>query len=146
MHINELSLLHLFSYWTVPKTGPRAFSGTIGKALQTCDKNPVVHFEQIEAREPLRSINVDDLSTDQKYLYAVCRAVTFGQFHDDLEYKNSGNICQSWWLTLANRVLRPSENLKTLTDFIVNVYVSTWFDIKCQPMSLSQMSQYICGT
>ena len=45
----------------------------------------------------------------------------------------------SQWLTLANRVLRlyasvstPSENLKTLTDFIINVYAPT-FDIKCQP-------------
>ena len=74
------------------------------KALQTCDRNPVVHFEPTEAREPLRSINVDDLSTDQKYLYAVCLAVTSDQFHDDLENKNFGNICQSRWLTLANRV------------------------------------------
>ena len=129
---------HLLSYLDGPTTGPRAFSGTIGKALQTCDKNPVVRFEPIEARKPLRSIAVDDLSTDQKYLYAVCLAVTSGQFHDDLENKNPGNICQSRWLTLANRVLRlyaststPSKNLKTLADFIVNLYVPTWFDIKC---------------
>ena len=123
-----------------PTTGPRAFSGTIGKAQQTCDKNPVVRFEPIEARELLRSIDVDDLSTEQKYLYAVCLAVTSGQFHDDLEYKILGNICQSGWLTLANRVLRlyesittSSKNLKTCADFIVNVYLPTWCDIKCQP-------------
>ena len=49
-------------------------------------------------------------------------------------------MCHFWWLTLANRVLRryasvstPSENLKTLADFIINVYAPTWFDIKCQP-------------
>ena len=84
LYINELPLRHLFSYLDGPTTGPRAFSGTIGKALQTCDKNPVVRCEPIEAREPLRSIAVDDLSTDQKYLYAVCLAVTSGQFHDDL--------------------------------------------------------------
>ena len=41
-------------------------------------------------------------------------------------------------MTLANRVLRlyasisTPENLKTLANFIVNVYVPTWFDIKCQ--------------
>ena len=139
-----MPLRHLFSYLDGPTAGPKAFSGTIGKALQTCDKNPVVRFKPIEAREPLRSIDVDDLSTDQKYLYAVCLAVTYGKFHNDLEYKNPGNICQSRWLTLANRVLRlyasvstPSENLKTLADFIVNVYVPTWFDIKCQPKCIN---------
>ena len=137
MHINELSLLHLFSYLDGPTTGPRAFSGTIGKALQTCDKNPGVRLEPIEAREPLRSIHVADLSTDKKYLCAVCRAVTSGQFHNDIEQKNSGNICQSRWLTFANRVLRPFENLKTLADFIVNVYLSTWFDVKCQPKCIN---------
>ena len=120
-----------------PTTDPRVFYGTVGKPLQTCDKNPDVRFEPIEATEPLRSINVGDLSNDKKYLYAVCLAVTSGQFHDDLEYKNSGNICQSRWLTLANCVLRPSENLKTLADFTVNVYVSTWFDIKCQPKCIN---------
>ena len=105
---------HLFSYLDGLTTGPRGFSGTIGEALHTCDKNPVVRFEPTKAREPLCSINVDDLSTDQKYLNAVCLAVTFSQFHDDLEYKNLGNICQSQWLTLANRVLRPSKKNFTL--------------------------------
>ena len=65
--MNDLHLWHLFSYLDGPTTGPRAFSGTIGKALQTCDKNTVVRFELIKARKPLRSIAVDDLSTDQKY-------------------------------------------------------------------------------
>ena len=124
LDINELPLRHLFSYLDGPTTGPRAFSGTIGKALQTCDKNLVVCFEPIEAREPLRFIDVDDLSTDQKYLYAVCFAVTSGQFHDDLEYKNHRNICQARWLTLASRVLRlyasitTPDNLKTWADFL----------------------------
>ena len=106
-------------------------------------QKPVVRFGPIEAIEPLRSIDVDDLKNDQKYLYAVCLALTSAKFHDDLEYINPGNICQSRWLTLANRALRlyarlasittPSKNLKTWADFIVNVYVPSWFDIKCQP-------------
>ena len=68
LHIKELPLRHLFGYLDSPTTGPRAFSDTIGKALQTCDKNPVVCFEPIESREPLRPIDIDDLSTDQNYL------------------------------------------------------------------------------
>ena len=128
----------LFGYLDGPTTGPRAFSGTIGKALQICDKNPVVRFEPIESREPLR-LDVDDLSTDQNYPYEICLAVTSGQFHDDLAHKYPGNMCHSRWLTFANRVLRlyasvsTPENLKTLADFIINAYAPTWFDIKCQP-------------
>ena len=139
MHINELPLRHLFGYLDGPTTSPRAFSGTIDKALQTCNKNPVVCFEPIESRELLRSIDVDDLSTDQNYLSEISLAVTSGQFHDDLAHKYPGNMCHSRWLTLANRVLRlhasvssPSENLKTLADFIINVCAPTWCDIKCQ--------------
>ena len=61
LHMKELPLRHLFGYLGGPTTGPRAFSDTIGKALQTCDKNPVVCFEPIESREPLRPIDIDDL-------------------------------------------------------------------------------------
>ena len=140
LHINELPLRHLFDYLYGPTTGPRAFSGTIGKALQTCDKNPVVHFEPIKSQESLRPIDVDDLTTDQNYLYKICLAVNSGQFRDDLAYKYPGNMCHSRWLTLANRVLRlyasvstSSKDLKTLADFILNVYAPTWCDIKYQP-------------
>ena len=108
-----MHLRHLFSYLDGPTTGPRAFSAAIGKAQQTCDKIKVVRFELIKVREPLRSKAVDDLSTDQKYLYAVCLAVTSGKFQDDLENKNPGNICQSWWLTFANRVLRLCASTST---------------------------------
>ena len=53
-------------------------------------------------------------------------------------------MCQCRRLTLANCVLRfyasistPSENLKTLADFIVNLYVPTWYNIKCQPKCIN---------
>ena len=36
LHINELPLQHLFDYLNGPTTGPRAFSGTVGKALVCC--------------------------------------------------------------------------------------------------------------
>ena len=52
LHINELLLRHLFGYLDGLTTGPRAFSDTICKALQTFDKNPVVRFEPTESREP----------------------------------------------------------------------------------------------
>ena len=139
LHINELPLRHLFDNLDGPTTGPKAFSGLLGKALQSCDKKCVVDFETIEFREPLRSIDVDGLSTDQNYLYKICIAVTSGKFHDGLEYRYPGNMCHSRWLKLANRILRlyasrtsPSGALKTLADYVVNVYAPSWFDIKCQ--------------
>ena len=47
LHINELPLRHLFDYLDGPTTGPRAFSGTIGKALQTCDKIQLFVLSQL---------------------------------------------------------------------------------------------------
>ena len=96
LHINELPLRHLFRYLNGPTTGPTAFSGAIGKAFQTCDKNPVVRFEPIESREPLQLTDVDDLSTDQNYLYEICLAVSSGQFHNDLAYKYPGNKAEHY--------------------------------------------------
>ena len=48
LHINELPLRLLFSCLDDPTTSPRAFSGTIGKALQTCDKNQLFVLGQLK--------------------------------------------------------------------------------------------------
>ena len=62
LHINELPLRHLFDYLEGPTTEPRIFSRTIDKALQTCDKRPVISFEQFPARQKLRNLDVNALS------------------------------------------------------------------------------------
>ena len=54
-------------------------------------------------------------------------------------------MCHSRWLTLPYSILRlyasisaPSETLKTLANFIINVHAPTWFDIKCQPIGVNR--------
>ena len=66
-NLNELPLKHLDG----PTTGPRGFSSLImpiGKSLANCEKLPIVDFEPLNCVLP-PSINSDDLSTDQKYLF-----------------------------------------------------------------------------
>ena len=56
---------------------------------------------------------------------------------DSLARRSPGKLGYARWLTTANRVLRvlissvnPSENLCLITNFIIEVYARTWFDIK----------------
>ena len=50
------------------------------------------------------------LSTDQKYLYAICQAVVSGYFPVDLIHKCPGKMAHSRWLTTANRILRHQQS------------------------------------
>jgi len=94
-------------------TGPRGFSGSIGKWLQTC-------IEQLSNLDP------KELSTDQRYLLEMCNSISKGECSVDLSMRNPGCLNYSQWLTTANRILRlyvsdkkPSENLKILVTFII---------------------------
>ncbi|KAK4875981.1 hypothetical protein RN001_012403 [Aquatica leii] len=96
-------------------TGPQGFSGKIGKLLETCDKLPVVKFQPIQGELP--DVDVAVLSTDQKYLYQACHAISSGIFPFDLSKRNPGPLAHSRWLTCANRILQrnayftPPKNL-----------------------------------
>lgn len=81
-----------------------------------------------------------DLSTDQKYLYEITVAISSNNLSADLANRNPEKITHSRWLTIANRILRlyvssvkPSKNLRTLTQFVVKVYAPVWFEIKSKP-------------
>lgn len=138
LHANELPLRHLFHHLDGNTTGPKTYSGTIGKLLLNCeDKNPV-KYEAIPLPTDVNfPTNVDDLSTDQKYLLKIMNAVSSGICSLELANTKPGPMSHSRWLTTANRILRlyvstevPSENLKTLATFIMNVYGPMWFSIK----------------
>ena len=85
-------------------------------------------------------IDVQDLSTDQKYLHEICTAVINGQCPQDLSLCNPGAINHSRWLTTGNRILqlyigsqKPSHELIILAKFVIRVYAPMWFSIKCNP-------------
>lgn len=47
LHGNELPLRHLFQYLDGVTTGPRGYSGPIGKQLANCHNRPGVAFEAV---------------------------------------------------------------------------------------------------
>lgn len=95
LHANELPLRHLLQFLDCLTTGPRGFSGEIGKLLETCDKLPVVKFQPIEGELP--DVDVAVSSTDQKYLYQACHAISSRSFSFDLSKRNPGYLAHSWF-------------------------------------------------
>src|SRR5207253_1076375 len=82
-------------------------------------------------------IDRTDLSSDQKYLLDISRAVSSGECPPDLAYRSPGKMAHSRWLTTANRILRlyvstaePPDDLKVLAEYVIKVYVPSWFEIK----------------
>lgn len=136
LHANELPLRHLMQHLDGKTSGPRGYSGNIGKLLETCENLPLVDFEKIEVNLPV--VDLKTLSTDQKYLYEICQGISLGNVSTSLSQREPGKMAHSRWVTTANRILRlyvstisPSENLKILAQYVVKVYAPTWFEIKC---------------
>lgn len=82
---------------------------------------------------------IDDieLSNDAKYLYEIAVAVSSGVCSAQLASMWPGPIHHARWLTKASRTLRsyiasenPSNNLRVLVEFIMRLYVPTYFSIK----------------
>lgn len=138
LHMNELPFRHLFQHIDGSTSGPHTFSGTIGRELENCGKIPITQFQPIPTNLP--ELSAEDISTDQKYLYRIVKAVSTGIFPSDLAHKSPGKMSHARWLTRANRILRlyvsvdtASANLITLATYIVKVYAPVWFSIKTRP-------------
>lgn len=138
LHTNELPLRHLFLTLDGRTSGPTEYSGPIGKELVVCENKTPVYFCAVSGNLPdLSESVVEVLSTDQKYLYEMCQAVSIGFCSPELANRQPGKMTHSRWLTSANRILRlyvstlnPSENLKMLVNYVVKVYAPIWFLIK----------------
>lgn len=138
MHSNELPLRHLLQHMDGKTTGPKGYCGEIGKKLENCEKNPVVDFKKIDVNFP--DIDFTELSTDQKYLYEICIAISKGTISPSLAQREPGKMAHSRWLTTANRILRlyvstekPSYILNVITEYVMKVYAQTWFELKVRP-------------
>jgi hypothetical protein len=142
LHANELPLRKLLIHLDGPTSGPKAFTGKIGKALINVEKKAIVKFAAIDSSFP--DVMRKDLSCDQAYLLDMCLSILLGSCAESLAKKSPGIMVHSRWLTTANRILRlyvsttdPSENLIILTVFIIKVYAPMWFNIKTRPSCLS---------
>ncbi|GBM23767.1 hypothetical protein AVEN_271129-1 [Araneus ventricosus] len=71
LHFNELPLRHLFE---LKSFGPSSYTGDIERNLKGCEKLPLVDIDNIE----LPSIDLTNLSCDQKYLLDICTAISSG--------------------------------------------------------------------
>ena len=139
---NELPLRHLLIQLDGKTSGPRQFTGPIGRLLyETNFENlPIVDFQPI----PAEVIEIDenystDLSSDQRYLFEMYEAVSTGVCKSSLASQKPGVMAHSRWLTTASRALRvyvstedPPENLKLLVLYVMQVYTPMWFTIKRQ--------------
>jgi len=138
LHATELPLRHLMKHLDGRTSGPTGFSGPIGSALAKCELLPLCQFDAVHTELPV--VIPEDLSTDQRYLYEMCKSVDAGCCPEELSRRNPGKMAHSRWLTTANRVLRlyvstknPSASLKMLVAFVVQVYAPVWFAVKSKP-------------
>src|SRR6218665_1341298 len=115
---------HLLQSLDGTTSGPRSFSGPLGKRLLTCEQLPVTHFAKIIADLP--NFNLKEFSTDQKYQWQITNAVSEGYCPDDLS-KQKPRKLESLRVTYnGNRLLRlyiataePSANVQVLAAYIV---------------------------
>ena len=76
LHTSDLPLRHLFAHLDGHMLGPISFSAPIVKDLPGCEMQQLVEFGCVQCDLPLTL--PDDLSTDKKYLYDMCIAISVG--------------------------------------------------------------------
>lgn len=133
LHANEIPLKTLITKLDGRTTGKKSFSGPIGKALENVDQNSIVKFKKFRGVDPLPQPPDDvykKLSNDQKYLHRIVNALISGSFSQDLSQLKIGEINHSRWITTASRVcklyastIKPSSNLRIITNYIVKVHL-----------------------
>lgn len=144
LHMNELLFKHVFTYIDGNTSGPDTFKGEIGKHInEDLTKLEIVQFTPVrncQYASPIPIKVINELSSDQKYLYDISIAIQSGVVSKELALRSPGNIHHARWLTRANRILRlyisnskPSQNLCDLVNIIIKCYVPGWFRIKSHP-------------
>lgn len=83
---------------------------------------------------------VKQLSRDQALAYKWSHAIQSGNVPDSLVGQTVGPLFHARWLTLAVRAMakyvrmrKPTQKLKKIIHFILNLYLPAWFRVKCQP-------------
>lgn len=93
LHTNELPLRKLFQIVGGKSSRLNQYSGSIGKAFKSCELLSVVSYIPILTSLP--EIDLNNLSTDQKYLFKICHAVSSSNFFASLENRSPGKIPHS---------------------------------------------------
>lgn len=130
LHTNELPLRHLFSKLDGGTSGPRSFTGPIGKVIVNkgfLNTLPIVKFCPIKCGL-LPEIDRSLLSKDQQYLYDIYNAIRIGKISDKIAQRVVGTLHHARFLNLASSILRfyvstesPTNELKLLVDYVIQV-------------------------
>lgn len=138
LHFNELPLRNLLRLHDGKSRGPVNYSGPIGKQLERCEKLPIVEFEPIAFDCDLTLSDVaEKLSSDQRYLFDICTAISNAECSSKLATRSPGKLSLARFTTLANRLCRlyvstenPSQLLNEMVKYVLWVYAPTHFNIK----------------
>ena len=149
LHAVELPLRHLFDHCdgNHGTTGPDSFGGDLGKQTKKeLHLEDVASFESVETSlEIIDDKIVKNMSRDQQILYQYIHAISEGNIPQRLAIQAAGQLNHSRWLTLAIRLLQlytrtaaPSDGLRKVVRYIMQVYGPCWFSIK-------KAKKFTCG-
>lgn len=128
---NELLMRNLFQSLDGGTTGQIGFSGSIGKRLMTCRKQPASSFQPVKLTEQLSNVNPKEFSTDQRYLLEMCNSISKDECSVDLAMRNPGCLNHSRWLTNDSQSNPPivcqREETVQKSENVCNVYHSRIF-------------------
>lgn len=110
-------------------TESEAFAGPIGTRLTGRKNLLVALFEPMPVSWTLEIKNTENLSTDEKYLFDNCAALSTGKCSRKLDNRMLRLVVQLRWITTACRILllyvnssNPEEAVKYLALYVIHVY------------------------
>lgn len=143
LHLLDLILRAVVTYFFGDTIGPGKYLGKINSDINNCHTFQIVKFTKVPLNNMpscVESFDLKLLNNDQKHLYELSKAVATGIVPDNLANRKPGDLSEPRWTALASRLLRlyvsketPSLKLIGLVHFIQNVYVPCLFWIKCFP-------------
>lgn len=140
LHLNEILFKAVFVHLDGITKGPNQFSGAIGRQLEIAHTLEIVNYERISLENMPPDISIESINYEQTYIYKLAKAIDTGECSDDLAQCNVGVLQTVRWLVPASKILRvymssskPSRNLKEVVNFILKVYLPSWFWIKINP-------------
>jgi hypothetical protein len=130
LHLNELPLRHLITYYIGSTSGPQAFKSDLGRANKDL-KDPVIAPFRAIPNPDFPKVDqsvMSNFSHDQKLIHRGCVAVMTGECPSDLASRALGPVNHSRWLTTALRILflymtyeHPPHAIQRLANFIIFV-------------------------
>ena len=105
LHSNELPLRHLFASLDGKTSGPRCFTGFIGKGLQDCETKPIL-YPSIQSQQFFKKL------TSVVWALIKCTSMEFTKlsrlvrFHLAYHAVPPGGLNHARWITTANGILR----------------------------------------